>query len=164
MMKNELLMLVDQIYATYNQKMPASDDAQMAIYDAWNEVLHDLGYAETKAAFLNMSMWAEFMPRPGALRRATIDSRPDTPKFDEPLVAWGKWMTVLKEVNSGMAPSVKVSEALKLTLSRIGEAAHSMHTNGDRDAFCATYSTVVQELTNSIYRVPEIVTQQKAGN
>lgn len=164
MTKNELSKLVEQVYATYNQKMPASEDAQMAVYEAWNEVLHDLGYAETKAAFLNISVWADFMPRPGALRRATIDARPDTPKFDEPLVAWGKWMTVLKEVNSGMAPSIQVSEALRVTLARIGEAAHAMHTNGDRDAFCATYSAVVHELTGNIYHVPPIITQKKSGN
>lgn len=156
MTKAELIRLVDQVYATYNNRLPEGDDAQIAIYDSWYDLLHDLSYPETKAAFLKMAVWAEFMPRPGIIRRATIDARIKMTQFDEPLVAWGKWITLSREVNSGMAPSIAVSEALKMTIQQIGEAAYGMHTNGDRDAFCKTYEKVVSSLESEKYSVPPV--------
>lgn len=154
MTKEELMSLVDQVHASYAKELPQRDEDIKNLYTAWWELLHDLGYEETKAAFLKMAVWAEFMPRPGIIRRATIDARTKMPQFDEPLVAWGKWITLSKEVHSGMPPSIPVSDALKLTVQQIGEPAYAMHTNSDREAFCKTYERVVSELEAEKYAVP----------
>lgn len=165
MTKEELCNLVDQVYATYNKDLPLDGDEIKALYTAWYEVLHDLGYTETKAAFLDMTIWNDFLPRPGNLRRLTIEARPETPKYDDPIIAWGKWISLLKDLNAGMAPSVAVSDALRITLEKIGDAAHGMHTNGDREAFCRAYEKTVQELSAQLYSIPPIeMTKQKEGN
>jgi hypothetical protein len=156
MTKLELLSLVEQVYATYNQQLPHNAEQEEAIYRAWYELLHDLELEEAKRAFLGIAVWAEFMPRPGTIRRATINARTKITQFDEPLVAWGKWITLSKEVNSGMPPSIPVSDALKLTVQKIGEPAYGMHTNSDREAFCKTYEAVVAELDAERYAVPPV--------
>lgn len=165
MTKKELVNLVDKIYATYNNQLPVDDEGLQAVYSAWWDLLHDLDAEETREAFLSIAVHAEFMPRPGALRRKVIDTRIKIPQFDEPIVAWGKWITLSKEVHSGMPPSIPVSDALKLTVQQIGEPAYGMHTNADREAFCRTYEKVVSQLEAEKYAVPSNkTTEQNKGN
>jgi hypothetical protein len=64
-------------------------------------------------------------------------------------------MTVSKEAHSGMAPSVPIPEALRMTVQRIGESAVNMHTNSDRSVFCSMYEKVLAELEADKYAVPD---------
>ena len=155
MNKHELIELVEQAYATYNQELPADDHKETAVIKAWWEMLHDLDFKETKAAFKSIAVEAKFLPRPGEIRRATINRVTKMTPFEEPLAAWGIWITLQKEINSGMAPSLPVSDALKKTVQLLGDAAIGMHTNSDRDAFCRTYERVVSELDAERYAIPE---------
>jgi len=161
MTKEELVSLVEQVYSTYDHNLPHTDEGMGTLYTAWYELLHDLEYADVKKAFLSIAVHAGFMPRPGALRRATINTLTKMTQFDEPLVAWGKWMTLSKEVHSGMVPSIPVSDALKLTVKQIGDTAYNMHTNSDREAFCKTYERVVAELESEKYAVPPVPSTDK---
>jgi hypothetical protein len=147
---------VDQVFATYNSQLPKESDKLRTLYTAWYELLHDLEYLETKAAFLQLAINAAFMPRPGDIRRATINRRTKSSPFEEPLVAWGKWMTVTREVNSGTQASVQISDALKATIHELGDVAYGMHTNSDREAFCRTYERIVGEMDAQRYQIPEL--------
>ena len=48
MNKTELVQLVEQAYATYNQTLPSAEDRLMTLYSSWHDLLHDLEYDETK--------------------------------------------------------------------------------------------------------------------
>lgn len=159
MTKNELTKLVDQAYATFRIDLPETDEKLTAVYTAWYELLWDLELEETKKAFLKMAITSTFLPRPGELRRATINGRINIPQSDNPYVSWGKWLTLSKEVNSGMPPSIEVSPALAKTIQQLGETAYGMHTNGDRDVFVQVYEKVVLELEAELYAVPDMPTK-----
>lgn len=155
MTKEELVELVDQAYATYRLEMPTKEEEVKALLNAWYELLHDLELIDTKRAFRNMAVTRDFMPRPGELRRVTIDTITKIPPFDDALVAWGKWLTVSQEAHSGMAPSIEVPLPLSKTVERLGHTAFNMHTNSDREAFCSMYVKVVAELEADKYAVPD---------
>lgn len=155
MTKEELVELVDQVYASYRVDQPVGDADIKILLNAWYDLLHDLELADVRRAFLRLAVTRDFMPRPGELRRVTIDMTTKIPPFDDPYVAWGKWITLTQEVNSGRPPSIEVSEALSKTVQALGQASYNMHTNSDREVFCKTYSKVVSELEESKYSVPE---------
>ncbi len=156
MTRHELVQLVEQAYATYNQTLPAAEDRLKTLYSSWYELLHDLEYQEAKKAFLQIAVSAQFMPRPGEIRRATINRRTKMTSFDDALVAWGKFIAVIQNVNSGVGNPVEMSDALRATVKALGEAAYGMHTNSDREAFCRTYERIVSELDGNRYAVPEL--------
>lgn len=156
MNRHELVQLVEQAYATYNQQLPVAEDRLKTLYSAWYELLHDLEYEETKKGFLQLAVSAQFMPRPGEIRRTTINRRTKMTSFDDPLVAWGKFLTVISNVNSGVGTPVEMSDALRATVKALGDAAWGMHTNSDREAFCQTYERIVNEIDMNRYSVPEL--------
>lgn len=155
MNKTEAISLVEQAYATFRLDLPENDERLTAVYMAWYELLWDLEYEETKKAFIKMAVTSTFLPRPGELRRATINGRNKMPPLDNPYVAWGKWITLSREVSSGMPPSIEVSPALSKTIEQLGETAYGMHTNGDRDVFVQVYERVVTEMEAELYAVPD---------
>lgn len=155
MTKEELIELVDQAYATYRVEMPVRDEEVKALLNAWYEMLHDLELADAKRAFRKLAVVEEFLPRPGKIRRTTIDMTKNIAPFDDAVVAWGKWLTLSQEVNSGMPPSIEVSEALSQTVQALGQAAYSLHTNSDRSVFCTMYEKVVAELDAGRYAIPD---------
>lgn len=156
MTRHELVQLVEQAYATYNQQLPAAEDRLKTLYSSWYELLHDLEYREAKKAFLQIAVSAQFMPRPGEIRRTTINRRTKMTSFDDPLVAWGKFIALVSSVNSGVVNPVEVSDALRATVKALGDAAWGMHTNSDREAFCQTYERIVNEIDMARYSVPEL--------
>lgn len=161
MKRRELVAIVDQVFATYNSPLPQEEAKLKILYSAWFDMLQDLDFDETKLSFLQLAINASYMPRPGDLRRATINRRTNTQSFDEPLVAWGKWMTICREVNSGQAPSIDMDPALRTAILQLGDVAMGMHTNSDRDAFVRTYDRVVADLDKDRYL---IVTQLNEAN
>lgn len=155
MNKKELANIVDQAYATFNSSLPVEEEREKAVYRAWFDVLHDIEYEEARRAILDLSIKSVFLPRPGDVRRAAINSRIGMTQFDDPYVAWGKLLTVSHEINSGQFPTLEISEALSLTLKNLGPGAYGLHTNGDRDMFIRVYDHVVQELSAIHYHIPD---------
>ncbi len=153
MNRRELVMIADQVFATYNSPLPEDEAKLKTLYSAWFDLLQDLDYEEAKSAFLQLAINAAYMPRPGDIRRATINRRTKLQSFDEPLVAWGKWMTICREVNSGQAPSIEMDDALRTAIKQLGDAAINMHTNSDRDAFVRTYDRIVVDLDKDRYAI-----------
>jgi len=153
MTKEELVVIVDQVYAAYNQTLYEKD--KTATYRAWYGLLEDLDKDEVWAAFLNLAVYEKFMPRPGDIRRATIDAQTKVPPHLDGYSAWGIFMTLQKNAHYGTPTEISVPEALRKTLERLGEAANSMHTNGDREVFLKTYEAVVLELDRHKYKISE---------
>jgi hypothetical protein len=156
MTRAELVTLVDQAYATYNQNLPTDGDRLKAVYMAWFSLLHDLDIKEARAAFTHLAVVERFMPRPGDVRRTAINRRNNFTQFEDAVSAWGKFVGIVRDTNSGVPITVGVSEALRGTMKALGEAAYHMHTNSDRDAFSKTYDRVVSEIDERRYAVPEV--------
>lgn len=156
MTKAELANLVDQAYATYNQQLPTENERLKAIYAAWYGLLHDLDYKEARSAFTHLAVNATFMPRPGEVRRAAINRRNNFTPFEDAVSAWGKFVAIVRDTNSGVPITVEVSEALRMTVKALGEAAYNMHTNSDRDAFTRIYEAVISEIDERRYAVPDL--------
>lgn len=153
--KRELAALVEQAYATFNINMPQQAEREEAVYKAWYGILHDIEYSEARRALLDLAIKSSFMPKPGDIRRTAINSRKGMTQFDDPYVAWGKWMTIMQEVNSGQPPSIQMTPEMSKTVKNLGTAAYGMHTNGDREVFIRVYDQVVQELSAEHYRIPD---------
>lgn len=151
--KEELIVIVDQVYAAYNQTLYEKD--KVPTYRAWYGLLGDLEYENAWAAFLDLAVYEKFMPRPGDIRRATIDAQTKIPPHLDGYSAWGIFMTLQKNAHYGTPTEISVPEALRKTLERLGEAANSMHTNGDREVFLKTYEAVVLELDQHKYKISE---------
>lgn len=160
MTKDELVELVDQVYATYRTEMPHGEAEVKATLNAWYEMLHDLEASDVKRIFRNLAVVDEFLPRPGKLRRLTIDATTKIPPFDDPITAWGKWLTLTQEVNSGMPPSIPASEVMTLTVKALGQAAYNLHTNADRNVFCAMYEKILATVEGDKYAVPDPPTKK----
>ena len=158
MNKTETVELVRQAYATYNQVIPEIDKA--FIFKAWHELLHDLEYGEVKAAFLQLATYERFMPRPGDIRRLTIDSNTKIPVQLDAYSAWGMFQTIIKDANSGTHTKVQKPIALIKVLEQLGEAAWGMHTNGDRDVFVRAYERVVSDIEKEKYAIKPLEEQE----
>ena len=153
MTKDEIIPLVEQAYATYNQILYEPDKKN--VYRAWYDLLHDLEYADAHAAFLQLAITEKFMPRPGDIRRTTIDTLTKVPPQLDGYSAWGIFMTLQKNAHFGTQTEIPKSEALQKTLERLGAAAYDMHTNGDREAFLRVYDKVVAEIEQHKYKISE---------
>ena len=154
MTKDELKELVLQAYATYNQQLLIVD--QKMVFKAWYNLLHDLEYEDAQRAFIRLATHEKFMPRPGDVRRATINAQTKTPPFLDGYSAWGIFQQVLREVHSGaQTERPPFDEALKNTLKELGESAYSMHTNGDRDVFVRVYEKNVEALERDKYAIAD---------
>ena len=153
MTKDELANLVDLVYAGYNVPLPTVDKKK--VRRAWYDILHDLDYIDAYDAYLDLATFSAFMPRPGDIRRATIDAQTKIPKHLEPYSAWGIFLGMQKDAHNGVGTKVPLPEAVQKTLERLGPSAAGMHTNGDRDVFVAVYKQVVSELELHKYKISE---------
>jgi hypothetical protein len=152
--KDELKELVLQAYATYNQQLLIVD--QKMVFKAWYNLLHDLEYEDAQRAFIRLATHEKFMPRPGDVRRATINAQTKIPPFLDGYSAWGIFQQVLREVHSGaQTERTPFDEALKNTLKELGESAYSMHTNGDREVFVRVYEKNVEALERDKYAIAD---------
>lgn len=151
--KYELIQIVDQIYAAYNQPLYEKD--KEATYRAWYGLLEDLDKDAVWAAFLDLAVYEKFMPRPGDVRRATIDAQTKMPPHLDGYSAWGIFVSLQKNAHFGTQTEIPVPEALRKTLERLGDAAYDMHTNGDREVFLRVYDAVVRELDIHKYKISE---------
>jgi hypothetical protein len=151
MTKEECAALVEQIYATYNSDILDVDRPR--IMRAWFDLIHDLSYSETKAAFIQIATFSDFMPRPGAVRRKTIDNVLGQKSFPDPYIAWTIFQSILKAAINGIPYEGERPDAVMKTMDLLGDSVGDFHTNGDREAFVSIYKSVVMELDNNRYAI-----------
>lgn len=151
MTKEELSSLVTQVFATYNQTLYETDKKTIML--AWYEILSDIPYGGGKQAFLRLATTERFMPKPGDIRRAYIDSLPNNTPLLLPPVAWGIFVGVIKEASSGLGIKVGLPEEITRTIALLGDSAWTYHTNGDRQEFYKVYEHVVAEMQKQKYEI-----------
>jgi hypothetical protein len=150
MTKAQLERLVRTAYATFNVQMNKSEE--ITIFRAWWQLLSDLSYEDTWTAFNSMAVSATFLPRPGELRRATINMLEGTDTHPDPATCWGILQAMRKATETGQFYEGERPGALVQTLESLGSSAFDMHTNGDRETFIRVYSKTVEKLEQKKYK------------
>lgn len=139
MTKNELVELVEFVYALWNQQPPAT--GQKVMYDAWWQMMQDLPADTAKQAAMNLSSLDAFMPRPGTLRRHTLNltgvAQPPTP-----IEAWNQARRLAESLVNGTFQPADLHPAVQQTLNKTGT---QLSTNGDREQFIHTYKTTLEQ-------------------
>lgn len=152
MIKEELVEVVDRIHASWNQTIDKSN--QKAVYEAWWRILHDLNKPDVDTAVDHHVIHDKFMPRPGDVRRTTINRihgwKPPTPGE-----AWIQFRRMADAAHTGtFSEAITIHPMVKATVSRMGgTAAYNLHTNGDRELFLSVYETVVDEQETALYQI-----------
>jgi len=150
MTKQQLERLVRTIYATYNTQLNMKDE--LIIFRAWWQILSDLEYKYVWAAFNNMAVYSDFIPRPGQIRREAIDLMDGGGRHPDGPSAWGILQTMRKATEGGQFYEGSRPEALILAMEQLGSSAYDLHTNGDRETFLRVYSKVVEKLEQTRYK------------
>lgn len=150
MTKPELIALVSRAFASWNQD--PSTEHRKAVYTAWFDVLHDLDASACERALTELIVEDSYFPRPGRIRKLVIDAaHPDT--APAPIEAWSQWLSYAAAANSGNV-GADLHPLVRATVAKIGSAAASMHTNGDRDQFIQIYETVRAADDRTRYGIP----------
>lgn len=150
--KEELKEIVDRVYASWNQQVPAS--TAKVVYNAWWRILHDLTVVETNEAIDALVIEDSYMPRPGSIRRLVISSQGGLEAPPAPLEAWQQFRSMAEAANSGQYREMVVHPVLRGCVTALGgSAAFGMHTNGDRTMFLEAYERAVQGWERETYAV-----------
>lgn len=149
MTKQELKGFVREVHATYNQQILKIDEK--AVFRAWYNILYDLEIEEVRAGFAKLATYEKYMPRPGDVRRAVIDSQNKIPQQLDPYQAWGLFQTIIQNIHAGTQTEIPKPEALIKTIQHFGDSAFTMHTNGDREIFVKTYEKIVADIEKDKY-------------
>jgi hypothetical protein len=149
MTKKELETLVRYIYATFNVQLMKVDEK--TVLRAWWNMLDDLEYDVAADAFTNLAIYADFLPRPGEVRRAAIDLMVGEDMYPEPATAWGILQAMRKATEGGQFYEGERPEPLMQTIEMLGSSAFDMHTNGDRETFVRVYSKVIEKAQQKKY-------------
>jgi hypothetical protein len=152
LIKEELVEIVDRIHASWNQTIDKSN--QKVVYEAWWRILHDLTKRDVDHAVDHHVIHDKFMPRPGDIRRTTINAihgwKPPTGGE-----AWHQFRKMADAAHTGtFSENITIHELVKVTVTRMGgTAAYNLHTNGDREMFLSVYQTVVDEKETELYAI-----------
>lgn len=140
--------LVDRAFATWN--VDPSRARRHATWEAWRAVLKDLDSSECERALTDLAVrGSDFMPRPADVRRLVLRDRLTAPS---PLEAWGTVQFLNRCVSSGTLVDVVPHECVLTAMRRVG-GVQQLHTNGDREMFCAVYEQVVAEFEQEVLAV-----------
>ena len=152
MTKTELKQLVDRIYASWNQIVPASNSR--TVYEAWFRVLEDLTVVDVEEAIDYLVIQDRYMPRPGTVRRLVIEKLVQLEPAPAALEAWQQMRSIAESINSGAVERSPLHPCLQQALSRLGGVKSlNLHTNGDRDAFVEIYTKVVHDWEMQHFRL-----------
>lgn len=138
MTKSELCELVERVYASWNNQVPANQ--QKDVYNAWWLILKNLTKEACDEAITQLVIQDSYMPRPGSIYRQAIriqhNWNPPTP-----LIAWEQLRTMAEAANTGTwHPDTQIHPEVKTVARKLGGTkAYTLHTNGDRDLFIQTY-------------------------
>ena len=163
MTQSELREFVNLAYATYALQIAIID--RDTIYEAWWNMLGDLEAQEAKAAFQEIAIFAEFLPRPGAIRRRVIEKRAGEDEWPQALEAWGILQQMRRATETGTQYGGGRPAPLLQTIQEMGGMAGTLHTNGDRETFVRVYNRVLQKMELERYKIntPTTVVYERTG-
>ena len=151
MTKNEVVLLVDRILSTWTVEI--SLNQRKTTYESWYRVVKDLDFEQTLEALdliiIEDKPWA---PRPGTLRRRTIDMFSPEPSPPEGPEAWAGYRANAVAASNG-EDFTPLHSLVQETIRRSGGGTQVLHTNGDREMFLKIYEIVRSEAELDRYRI-----------
>lgn len=159
MNKTELVTVVERVHSVWRDPIPQQGPQRDSVLKTWWRIIGDLDFNLTEKALDNLIIADGFMPRPGTLRRATINlSGLDAPPT--PAEAWQQFRSAAESAHSGVYNPVTIHHCVRETIQRLGgTSSYSLNTNGDRNLFTETYGRVVLEWEQQQYRQTQEVTE-----
>ena len=159
MNKTELVTVVERVHSVWRDPIPQQGPQRDSVLKTWWRIIGDLDFNLTEKALDNLIIADGFMPRPGTLRRATINlSGLDAPPT--PAEAWQQFRSAAESAHSGVYSPVTIHHCVRETIQRLGgTSSYSLNTNGDRNLFTETYGRVVLEWEQQQYRQTQEVTE-----
>jgi hypothetical protein len=153
--KEETVQLVELLWATWPNS-DASTAAKKVHYEAWHRIILDLPYEFCIKALdefvIEDKPWA---PRPGAIRKRTIDLMDPYGTAPIPIEAWSQFQRNLVSAVSG-TDFVPLHPLVSKAVKQIGATAErGLHTNGDRDLFIKVYEEVLRISEQERYGIKE---------
>lgn len=150
MTKVECQSLVRMAYAMYNLQLLIADEKN--IFRAWYAMVGDLEYEAALDAFTELSIYADFMPRPGEVRRKTIDTLMGDESYPDAATAWGILQSMRKATEGGQFYEGERPQPLLDTIAVLGSSVYDLHTNGDRETFVRVYNKTIEKLQQKKYK------------
>lgn len=157
MNKEELVDIVERVYASWNQQLPAVDKKYRAVMNAWWQILANLNKTDVEDTITHLVLADKpHMPRPGTIYRHTIRT---TNNFNppEPAEAWDQFRQAAEAANNGThTGNTPIHPLVTTTITQLGgTSSYRLHTNGDREHFLNTYEKVVLHEEARLFRNPE---------
>lgn len=155
MNKQELVVLVERIHNVWREPLQPKGEQRDAILKTWWRIIGDLDFNLTEKALDDLIIADGYMPRPGTLRRATVNmSGVDLPPT--PAEAWQQFRAAAESAHSGVYSPATIHACVRETIQRLGgTSSYSLSTNGDRTMFTETYGRVVLEWETTQYKQPQ---------
>lgn len=151
--KNELVEIVDRIYATWNQVVPQS--SAKAIYDAWWRVIGDLSLEDCHLAVDSLAVSDTYMPRPGNVRKTLTYQNNKDLYAPSPQEAWSIVQDLGVAAAKGEFRQIHLHECVSKAIQTLGgTSCLALHTNGDRNSFIEVYTQIVDSWENELAKIP----------
>jgi hypothetical protein len=145
--------VVVAFYNAWNERIPRGSDWD-ELLDTWSRFLADVEVDEARYAYRRLvAQDANWLPRPGTVRRLAISSRPGQPPRE--WEAWAQLRRVAEASHTGVGSSESLHEVVSATLVSLGgRGALELHTNGDRELFFRAYRDRLADWETERYGVP----------
>jgi hypothetical protein len=154
MTKEELVAVVDRIYASWNQHINPNN--QKVVYEAWWRILKDLDKEATDVAVDSLVIQDSYMPRPGQVRKLVVNSLqgwcPPTA-----VEAWQQFRRMAEAAHTGSySEGVVIDSLVKDVVRQLGGTqAYNLHTNSDRQQFVDMYEFVLRQREQELYQLQD---------
>lgn len=150
--------VVVAFYNAWNERIPKGSDWD-ELLATWGRFLSDLSVEEARYAYRRLvAQDANWLPRPGTVRKIAISSRGDVPPKE--WEAWAQLRRIAEASHTGNASGEKLHSVVAATLSSLGgREALELHTNGDRELFFRAYRDKLADWEAERYGVPSARTE-----
>lgn len=147
--KNETIEVVERIYYSWNQTLPAVKTSWEKLMKAWHTVLANLNKQDVDNTVNNLILEDNpYMPRPGTIYKQTLRNT-GTYNPPTPAEAWDQLQQAAQAAHNGTHTNLTIHPTVRQTIEQLGGTnAYRLHTNGDRELFTNTYNKNVQQTEN----------------
>ena len=150
--KSELVTVVERVHQVWRENLPAKGEQRDAILKTWWRIIGDLDFNLTEKALDRLIIADGYMPRPGTLRRATVNLQ-DSDVPPTAAEAWQQFRVAAEAAHSGVYSPATIHACVRETIQRLGgTSSYGLSTNGDRSMFTETYERVVLEWETQRYQ------------
>lgn len=144
MTKQELCDIVDRIYASWNQQIPATQ--QKAIYNAWWRILQHCNPDDIHTTIDHMVITETYMPKPGQIWTHNLQQT-NTYNPPTPQQAWQQLRQAAHAAHTGTHnPNNTIHPDTQHIIQQLGTTtAYNLHTNNDREHFTTLYQQHIKQ-------------------